>query len=89
MKIYKLFIILLIFSNNAIAEENDCSKINKLSKEYAKCITKIAKEKSKAVKEKVTSEENKNKLSNFKSKFLSKMKKFKNSKTGEEFIKNN
>ena len=50
MKIYKLFIILLIFSNNAIAEENDCSKINKLSKEYAKCVANIAMEKSKAVK---------------------------------------
>tara|TARA_Y100000590_G_C15481820_1_gene924325 strand:- start:564 stop:839 length:276 start_codon:yes stop_codon:yes gene_type:complete len=89
-KVIKLFIVLFFFiNNNVLAEEINCSKFDKLSKEYIKCVAEITKQKSKKVKEKVTSDENKAKISNIKSKFSEKIKKFKNSKTGEEFLKKN
>tara|TARA_Y100000590_G_scaffold332289_1_gene377790 strand:- start:1904 stop:2197 length:294 start_codon:yes stop_codon:yes gene_type:complete len=95
MKIINLLIILLFFySTNSFSVEKDCSTIDKLSKEYAKCIADLAKEKgkkvkeaakkkSKEVKDKVATDENKKKFSKFKSK----LKKFKESKTGSEFLK--
>ena len=86
-----LFFYLIIFNNaiGSIMEEIDCSKINKLSKEYAKCLTLKAKEKGGKVKDKIASDENKNKLSNIKSKLSEKLIKFKNSKTGKDFIEKN
>ena len=68
----------------------DCSKYDKLSKEYAKCASdKLKKETSKKaeeIKSKTAKkiEEGKKKLKNFNLK--DKLKKFKNSKTHKEFI---
>ena len=89
MKINILLFFLLLFSTNLLAKDIDCSKINKLSKEYAKCIAELAKEKGTKVKDRVTSDESKNKISNIKSKLSKKLRKFKNSKTGEEFLQKN
>tara|TARA_Y100000590_G_C15117999_1_gene787539 strand:+ start:221 stop:514 length:294 start_codon:yes stop_codon:yes gene_type:complete len=94
MKIFKITIILIFFfSTNVYSAESDCSNIDKLSKEYAKCIADLAKKKgsevkekakkkSSEVKEKITSDENKKKFSKFKDK----LKKFGESKTGSEFF---
>lgn len=86
-----IFFYIIIYNNaiGSITEKIDCSKLNKLSKEYAKCLTLVAKEKGKKVKEKVATDENKNKLTNIKTKLSEKLKKFKNSKTGKEFIEKN
>ena len=97
MKIIKLIIILyfVIFSYS-FSTEKDCSGIDKLTKEYAKCIADLAKEKGKEVKEKakkkgkkvkdkVSSSNNETKKKF--SKFKKKLKKFKNSKTGSDFLK--
>ena len=80
MKI-KLFVYLLIlvFTNVNLSLADDCSKFDKLSKEYGKCTAELIKEK--------TSEkykEGKKKLNklNLKEKLI----KFKNSKSHKEFI---
>ena len=95
MKIFKIIIIIsILYFNIVYPVKADCSGIDKLTKEYAKCIADLArekgtnvknaaKEKGKEVKEKVASDENKKKFSKFKAK----LKKFKNSKTGSEFMK--
>ena len=50
-----LFIIAIIFiPHNIIASENDCNKYDKLSKEYAKCTSKIIKKKSLEIKDKTS-----------------------------------
>jgi len=97
MKIFKLTIILsFFFFNYSFSSEKNCSEIDKLSKEYAKCIADIAKEKGNEVKEKAKKKgkEVKDKVSSSNnetkkkfSKFKKKLKKFKNSKTGSEFLK--
>jgi|AACY02.7.fsa_nt_gi hypothetical protein len=96
MKIYIISIILLLlhYSTNVYSAEKDCSEMDYLSKEYAKCIADKAKKKanetkekvknkSNEVKDKITSDENKKKFSKFKDK----IKKFGESKTGSEFLK--
>ena len=91
---YIITIVSLLCFSNIYSAKADCSGIDKLTNEYAKCIADIArekganvknaaKEKGKEVKEKVASDENKKKFSKFKAK----LKKFKNSKTGSEFMK--
>ena len=95
MKITRIIIILsFFFFQHVYAEKKNCNNIDKLSKDYAKCIAELAKEKGKEVKqkvkdkgnevkEKVATTENKKKFSKFKST----LKKFKDSKTGAEFLK--
>ncbi len=95
MKLIKYTLILIFFySSNVVSTEKDCSGIDKLSNEYAKCISDLTKKKANKlkenaikkgneVKEKITSDKNKKKLSNFKNK----LKKFGESKTGSDFFK--
>ena len=81
MKIIKIIISVLFISsfNLTYSSAEDCSKYEKLSKEYTKCTSgKLKKETSKKI------EEGKKKLKNFNLK--DKLKKFKNSKTLKEFI---
>ena len=50
MKLIKLIIILyFVIFNYSFSTEKDCSGIDKLTKEYAKCIADLAKEKGKEV----------------------------------------
>jgi hypothetical protein len=81
MKIIKIIISVLFISlfSLTFSSADDCSKYEKLSKEYTKCTSdKLKKETSKKI------EESKKKLKNFNLK--DKLKKFKNSKTLKEFI---
>ena len=91
MKIFKIIISVLFISlfSLVFSYAEDCSKYDKLSKEYAKCTSdKLKKETSKKA-EKIKSktakkiEEGKKKLKSFNLK--DKLKKFKNSKTHKEF----
>ena len=80
MKIIKIIISVLFISlfGLTFSSAEDCSKYEKLSKEYTKCTSgKLKKETSKKI------EEGKKKLKNFNLK--DKLKKFKNSKTHKEF----
>ena len=74
----------LIFIVSVNANEKDCSKFDKLSKDYTKCIADKAKKKGKKIKDKVTSKETKIKISNFGKKLKKGFSKFKNSKTLKE-----
>ncbi len=81
MKIIKIIISVLFISlfNLTFSSAEDCSKYEKLSKEYTKCTSgKLKKETTKKI------QEGKKKLKNFNLK--DKLKKFKNSKTLKEFI---
>ena len=80
MKKIILFIITLFFIPNiTIASENDCNKYDKLSKEYAKCTSKMIKKKSLDIKDKTST-----KFDEGKKKLL----KVKNSKSQKEFLEN-
>ena len=91
MKIIKIIISVLFISifNLTFSSAEDCSKYDKLSKEYAKCASdKLKKETSQKageIKSKTAKkiEEGKKKLKNFNLK--DKLNKFKNSKTHKEF----
>ena len=91
MKIIKIIISVLLISlfSFTFSFAEDCSKYDKLSKEYAKCTSdKLKKETSKKagdIKSKTAQkiEEGKKKLKNFNLK--DKLNKFKNSKTHKEF----
>ena len=91
MKIIKIIISVLFISlfNLTFSSAEDCSKYDKLSKEYAKCTTNKLKKETSQKAEKLKSEtvkkieEGKKKLKNFNLK--DKLKKFKNSKTHKEF----
>ena len=91
MKIIKIIITVLFISlfNYTCSYADDCSKYDKLSKDYAKCTSdKLKKEtsqKAEEIKSKTAKkiEEGKKKLKNFNLK--DKLKKFKNSKTHKEF----
>ena len=91
MKIIKIIIsMLFIFLFNlTFSFAEDCSKYDKLSKDYAKCssdkLKKGASQKAEKIKSKTAKkiEEGKKKLKNFNLK--DKLKKFKNSKTHKEF----
>ena len=80
-----IYIAILISISNAKGDHNNCSELDKLSKDYTKCIAEKAKDKGKEIKEKVTSEETKNKISKFGSTLKKNFNKFKNSKTLKEF----
>ena len=91
MKILKITISVLFISlfNLTFSTAEDCSKYDKLTKDYAKCtsdkLKKETTEKAKEIKSKTEKkiEEGKKKLKNFNLK--DKLKKFKNSKTHKEF----
>ena len=91
MKIVKLLISVLFISifSLTFSSAEDCSKYDKLSKEYAKCTSNKLKietsKKAKEIKSKTAKkiEEGKKRLKNFNLK--DKLKKFKNSKTHKEF----
>ena len=92
MKIIKIKILVLFISLASLtfSYAEDCSKYDKLSKEYAKCTSgKLKKEttqKAEEIKTKTAKkiEEGKKKLKSLNLK--DKLKKFKNSKTHKEFI---
>ena len=91
MKIIKIVFSVIFISlfNLTFSYAEDCSKYDKLSKEYAKCTSdKLKKEtsqKAEEIKSKTAKkiEEGKKRLKNFDLK--KKLKKFKNSKTHKEF----
>ena len=86
IKILILFIS-LIWINPSTVLAQDCSKLDKLSKEYAECNANLLKKNAKSLKEKasVKFKEGKNKFDKFKLK--EKLLKFKNSKSHTDFIK--
>ncbi len=91
MKIIKIIITVLFISlfNLTFSSAEDCSKYEKLSKDYAKCTSDKLKKETSQKTEKLRAktakkiEEGKKKLKNFNLK--DKLKKFKNSKTHKEF----
>ena len=92
MKIIKIIILFLLISlfNFTFSYAEDCSKYDKLSKEYAKCTSEKLKnqtsKKANNIKSKTAEkiEQGKRKLKNFNLK--EKLNKFKNSKSIKEFI---
>ena len=90
MKIIKILIlsISLFFTNQSIVVAQDCSKLDKLSKEYAECNTKLFKKNAKNLKQRASDkiEDGKKKFNklNIKDKLL----KFKNSKSHKDFVEN-
>ena len=90
MKIIKILILLitLVFTNISIVLAQDCSKLDKLSKEYAECNANLLKKNAKVLKNKASDkiEEGKKKFDklNIKEKLL----KFKNSKSHKDFVEN-
>ena len=89
MKTIKVLILFtsLIWINPSTLLAQDCSKLNKLSKEYAECNSNLLKKNAKSLKEKASDKfkEGKNKFDKFKLK--EKLLKFKNSKSHTDFIK--
>ena len=91
MKIIKIIIAILLISlfNLTISYSEDCTKYDKLSKEYTKCTSNKLKietsKKANEIKSKTVKkiEDGKKKLKNFNLK--DKLNKFKNSKTHKEF----
>ena len=55
MKKILLIIITLFFTQHSSATGVDCSKLDKLSKDYGKCIAEKTKDKGKLIKEKINS----------------------------------
>ncbi len=99
MKILKILILIIFLSfigiKNSFAE--DCSRFDKLTKEYAKCNAKLLKknaknlkiktsEKTKNLKKKATTKIDEGKKKFNKSKLKEKLIKFKNSKNHKEFM---
>ena len=89
-QIIKILILLttLILTNKSIVLAQDCSKLDKLSKEYAECNAKLLKKNAEVLKNKASDkiEQGKKKIIklNIKDKFL----KFKNSKSHKDFVDN-
>ena len=86
-KVNLLFLTIIIISLNlSISSAQDCSKMEKLSKEYAECNANLVKKKAKSIKNKASTkiEDGKEKFN--KSKFKKKLIKFKNSKSHKEFM---
>ena len=89
MKTIKVLILFtsLIWINPSTVLAQDCSKLDKLSKEYAECNANLLKKNAKSLKEKASDKfkEGKKKFDKFKLK--EKLLKFKNSKSHTDFIK--
>ena len=86
IKVLILFIS-LIWINPSTVLAQDCSKLDKLSKEYAECNANLIKKNAKSLMEKASDKfkEGKNNFDKFKLK--EKLLKFKNSKSHKDFIK--
>ncbi len=78
----KIFIIIisLFLTNNLLADDIDCGNLDKLSKDYAKCITEKSKKKSKSIKDKINANLEKSGLK-------SKYKKYNSKKTLKDLFK--
>ena len=83
-----LLSLVLFYTNQSIVMAQDCSKLDKLSKEYAECNAKLLKKNAEILKNKASDkiEEGKKKFNklNIKDKLL----KFKNSKSLKDFVEN-
>ena len=88
MKIIKILIlsIILFYTNQSIVLAQDCSKLDKLSKEYAECNAKILKKKAEDLKNKASDKIEQGKKKFNKLKLKEKLIKFKNSKNHKEFM---
>ena len=86
IKVLILFTSLILINPSTVLAQ-DCSKLDKLSKEYAECNANLLKKNAKSLKEKASDKfkEGKNKFVKFKLK--EKLLKFKNSKSHTDFIK--
>ena len=86
-KINLFFLTIIIISLNlSTASAQDCSKLEKLSKEYAECNAKLLKKKTKNLKDKATTKIDEGKKKFNKLKLKEKLIKFKNSKNHKEFM---
>ena len=56
MKIFLIVIVILSFFNHTYSNELNCSKLDKLSKDYAKCIADKSKKQGKMIKDKIDKE---------------------------------
>ena len=88
MKIIKILIlsIILFYTNQSIVLAQDCSKLDKLSKEYAECNAKLLKKNAEVLKNKASDKIEQGKKKFNKSKLKEKLIKFKNSKNHKEFM---
>ncbi len=88
MKIIKILIlsIILFYTNQSIVLGQDCSKLDKLSKEYAECNVKLLKKNAEVLKNKASDKIEQGKKKFNKSKLKEKLIKFKNSKNHKEFM---
>ena len=84
--LFTISMLYLSFVNQSYSENKDCNKLDKLSKEYAKCTSEIIKKKSSELKGKTVSklEGAKSKIKKFDLK--KKLKLFKESKSHQEFM---
>ena len=90
MKIIKILIlsIALFSTNQSIVIAQDCSKLDKLSKEYAECNAKLLKKNAKNLKERASDKIEDGKKKFYKLNIKDKLLKFKNSKSLKDFVKN-
>ena len=90
MKIIKILILLttLILTNKSIVLAQDCSKLDKLSKEYAECNANLLKKNAKSLKNKTSAKIEEGKKKFYKLNIKEKLLKFKNSKSHKEFVEN-
>ena len=88
MKIIKILIlsIILFYTNQSIVLAQNCSKLDKLSKEYAECNAKLLKKKAEVLKNKASDKIEQGKKKVNKSKVKEKLIKLKNSKNHKEFM---
>jgi hypothetical protein len=88
MKIINILILSLALfcTNQSIVLAQDCSKLDKLSKEYAECNAKLLKKNAEVLKNKASDKIEQGKKKFNKSKLKEKLIKFKNSKNHKEFM---
>ena len=83
-----IIIISILLTYGAISDENTCNTHDKLSKEYAKCKSKMIKKKSLDIKDKTSTKFDEGKKKFKKLNLKKKLLKFKNSKSQKEFLEN-
>ena len=90
MKIIKILILLitLILIKNSIVLAQDCSKLDKLSKEYAECNANLLKKNAETLKNKASDKIQEGKKKFDKLNIKDKLLKFKNSKSHKDFVEN-
>ena len=81
-----IIIIIIFYSDLSIASAKDCSKLEKLSKEYAECNANLLKIKTNSLKNKAQTKIDDGKKKFNKLKLKEKLIKFKNSKNHKEFM---